>query len=149
MSGKRPEIISILTPEEPESSDASLPVPEAAAPAVTETPDSSAGAEEDIEVPDSDIVRVISCLPEQGYGMRASAVSQVLEMRLPSPNPGSRQGRLSKIHIRFGDLKIDFSSGTPEESVAKVLTLLTGRAPADMRNGICGLCSLFPHGMLI
>ncbi|WP_406039446.1 hypothetical protein [Succinimonas sp.] len=131
VSGKWPEIISLLTQgkdEEPESSEDSLPVPKAAAPSIPETPSSAAGAEADAEVPDSDIVRVISCLPEKGYGMQAPALSQVLEMSLPSPSPGGRQGRPSKIHIRFGDLKIDFSSGTPEESVAKVLTLLTGRA---------------------
>ena len=114
VSDRWPEIISLLTPgkaEEPESSSAAPAAPEAQGSAVH-----------------SDIVQVISCLPEKGYGTQAPALSQLLEVSLPSPSPGGRQGRSSKIHIRFGDLKIDFSSGTPEESVAKVLTLLTGRA---------------------
>ena len=123
VSGRWPEIISLLTPgkaEEPESSSA--------APAAPESADTATGTEADTEVPDSDIVQVISCLPEKGYGTQAPALSQLLEVSLPSPSPGGRQGRFSKIHIRFGDLKIDFSSGTPEESVAKVLNLLTGRS---------------------
>ena len=131
MSDRWPEIISLLTPgkaEEPESSSAAPAAPDAPGSAVPESADTVAGTEADTEVPDSDIVQVISCLPEKGYGAQAPALSQLLEVSLPSPSPGGRQGRLSKIHIRFGDLKIDFSSGTPEESVAKVLTLLTGRA---------------------
>lgn len=131
VSDRWPEIISLLTPgkaEEPESSSAAPAAPEAQGSAVPESADTAAGTEADAEVPDSDIVQVISCLPEKGYGTQAPALSQLLEVSLPSPNPGGRQGRLSKIHIRFGDLKIDFSSGTPEESVAKVLNLLTGRS---------------------
>ena len=131
VSGRWPEIISLLTPgkaEEPESSSAAPAAPEAQGSAVPESADTAAGAEADAEVPDSDIVQVISCLPEKGYGVQAPALSQLLELSLPSPSPGGRQGRLSKIHIRFGDLEIDFSSGTPEESVAKVLNLLTGRS---------------------
>ena len=131
VSDRWPEIISLLTPgkaEEPESSSAAPAAPDATGSAVPESADTAAGTEADTEVPDSDIVQVISCLPEKDYGTQAPALSQLLEVSLPSPSPGGRQGRSSKIHIRFGDLKIDFSSGTPEESVAKVLTLLTGRA---------------------
>ena len=131
VSDRWPEIISLLTPgkaEEPESSSAAPAAPDAMGSAVPESADTVACTEADTKVPDSDIVQVISCLPEKGYGTPAPAISQVLEMSLTSPSPGGRQGRSSKIHIRFGDLKIDFSSGTPEESVAKVLTLLTGRA---------------------
>ena len=77
-----------------------------------------------------DIVQVITSLPDNWPVRNKRAGSLVPGTEQP-PLPatfGRAAARSSRIHIRFGDLKIDFASTAPEDSVARVLSLLSGRA---------------------
>ena len=131
VSEQLPEIVGIIS-----SSDNGIgaeTAPESDGIAVTHGPTSSPAtevADTDAAELSPDIVQVITSLPDNWPVRNKRAGSLVPGTEQP-PLPatfGRAAARSSRIHIRFGDLKIDFASTAPEDSVARVLSLLSGRA---------------------
>ena len=131
VSEQLPEIVGIIS-----SSDNGIgaeTAPESDGIAVTHEPTSSPAtevADTDAAELSPDIVQVITSLPDNWPVRNKRAGSLVPGTEQP-PLPatfGRAAARSSRIHIRFGDLKIDFASTAPEDSVARVLSLLSGRA---------------------